>query len=250
MANIFGERNGKELVKPEYLFTENYDILDDPKFCEQTKGYGRRSYVTRNGHRYPSITAVLSQTMTEEKKRILEAWKNKVGAEEADRIRKYSLQRGEELHTLIETYIKDVEFNNQYDNSPDISKYLFDQVQPYISKINNIQAFEHTIYSDILKIGGRCDCIAEYDGKLSVIDFKTSTKIKEEWMLEDYFLQAAFYAVAFSELFKPLKVTQSVILVATENDSEPSVFVQNVSDWVGPLLKRQKEYYKKFPITA
>ncbi len=246
-TNPFGKRNGKELEKPTYLFTENYDIIDDPKFCQQSTGYGRRYYTTASGARLPSITTVLSQTMTEDKKRILEAWKKKVGEEEAERIRKYSMQRGTELHTLIETYVKDVGFDEEYDKAPRVTQTLFDQIHPAISKINNIHAFEHSIFSDKLQIGGRCDCIAEYDGVLSIIDFKTSTKIKEAWMLEDYFLQATFYAVAFSEQFKT-PVKQSVIIIATENDTQPSVFVNDPKVWLPTLVARQKEYFAKFPI--
>ena len=247
IVNPFGVRNGKDLERKEYLFSETFDILDANNSCVQNMGPGKRYYTTLDGRRYPSITTVLSHTMTEEKKQILENWKERVGKEEAERIRKYSAERGSELHELIERFIKQVDFDQTYDSSCKMAKYLFDQIHPALQEIDEIYAFEDAIYSDTLGIAGRVDCIGTFRGKLSIIDFKTSTKIKEEWMIEDYFLQETFYAIAFGERFAPLKVEQIVTLIATEQDQQATVFVESPMNYVKKLLDRKKEYYNKFP---
>ena len=111
------------------------------------------------------------------------------------------------------------------------TKYMFHHATPYLDKINNIHAIERTLYSEYLGLAGRVDCIAEYEGELAVIDFKTSNKIKPEAWLENYFVQEMFYASAYYEL-TGIPVTKLITLMVTP-DGEVKVFdKRNKGDYI------------------
>ncbi len=119
---------------------------------------------------------------------------------------------------------------------------LFTQLQRVLDNINNIHAQEAGLYSDKYKVAGRVDCIAEYDGKLSVIDFKTSTKEKKEEWVENYFIQTSAYCEMYEELYGRA-IDQIVILIVTEEGSTQT-FVKDKKDYL-PLLKPAIEEFHK-----
>ena len=139
-------------------------------------------------------------------------WRKKVGEEEANRVTKAATSRGTDMHSLAESYLK----NEELPKVQPLSEYLFKQAKPYINKIDNIHALEDSLYSLYLGIAGTVDCIAEYDGELAVIDFKTAKKPKPKEWIENYFVQAAAYACMFYELTDIL-VKKFVILMSCEN---------------------------------
>ena len=149
-----------------------------------------RYYETPTGAKYPSVTSV---TKLHSQQSILE-WKKRVGEEEAGRISRRALGRGNKIHSLAEKYLL-----NEGDCSDDFSKADFGQMIPYLDNINNIHCLETKLYSDHLQTAGTADCIAEYEGKLTVIDFKTSAKMKKREWVKDYFMQCSAYAVMFEE---------------------------------------------------
>ena len=145
---------------------------------------GKRFYVTPGGNKYPSVTTITSQY---NKQSIME-WRKRVGEEEANRISSKAAGRGTRVHTLCENYL-----NNQEDylqkQMPD-AIVMFNTLQPLLNEyVNNIHALEVPLYSDYLRTAGRVDCIAEFDGAISVIDFKTSSKPKEDKWIENYYMQ-------------------------------------------------------------
>ena len=99
---------------------------------------------------------------------------------------------------------------------------LFYQIKPYLDSIDNIHALEDPLSSSLLKMAGRVDCIAEYNGELAIIDFKTSTKYKREEWIDDYFAQETAYAIMFQEL-TGLIPKKLVTIIACET-GEPQVF--------------------------
>ena len=186
-----------------------------PKISRKTTPQGRR-YFTPEGQAYPSITTILGQLS---KKGIME-WRARVGEEEANRISSFAASRGTAVHKLAEDYIN---------NDPDWDKGVMphnlasflDLKQIIDTQLNNVWFQEEFLYSDKLETAGQVDCIAEFDGKLSIIDFKTSRKPKKVEWIENYFIQTAFYAAAFYER-TGVPIKQGVILI-TVDGHEPQV---------------------------
>ena len=165
-------------------------------------------YYTVEGRPMVSITSVTSHF----NKQIFVDWRKRVGNEEADRITKRSTSRGTKVHTLIESYL----LNKNVDPDTPGSKMLFLQAKESLEKINNIYALEKSLYSTELGVAGTVDCIAEYDGELSIIDFKTAAKPKPKDWIQNYFVQAAAYACMFYER-TGIPVKKLVILMTCEN---------------------------------
>jgi len=146
---------------------------------------GKRFYVTPEGKKYPSITTVLSGRNKEG----IVRWRESVGNDVANQIMRSAAKRGTAVHTLVEDYLNNEELSKQ-DVLP---LALFTLLKPELDNINNIRIQEGGLYSDYYGVAGRVDCIADYKGVLSVIDFKTSTKEKKEEWIENYFIQGSAY---------------------------------------------------------
>ena len=165
-------------------------------------------YYTVNGRPMVSITSVTSWY----NKQIFIDWRKRIGEDEANRITKRATSRGTATHSLIENHLlnKEVEFDKP---SP---KMLFLQSKETLKNINNIYALEESLYSEELGVAGTVDCIAEYNGELSIIDFKTAEKPKPRAWIENYFVQAAAYACMFFER-TGIPVKKLVIIMTCEN---------------------------------
>ena len=197
---------------------------------------GKRFYVTPEGNKYPSITTVLSGR---NKEGILK-WRQSVGNDVANQIMRQAASRGTAVHQLVEDYLNNIELSKQ-DVLP---VALFTILKPELDKINNIVLQEGGLYSDKWGVAGRVDCIAEYEGKLSVIDFKTSSKEKKEEWVENYFIQGAAYCEMYEERFKG-KIDQVVILIVTE-DGATQTFIKDKKDYLPLLEPAIKEFNEKF----
>ena len=196
---------------------------------------GIRLYNLPNGEWVPSITSVTSFY----NRQIFAKWRKKVGIEEANRITKKATARGTDFHEAVEVYMRNNEIN--WDEFRPATQFMFHHAKPYLDKINNIHAIERTLYSEYLGLAGRVDCIAEYEGELAVIDFKTSNKIKPEAWLENYFVQEMFYASAYYEL-TGIPVTKLITLMVTP-DGEVKVFdKRNKGDYIKLLVRYIKEF--------
>jgi len=199
---------------------------------------GKRFYVTPEGNKYPSITTVLSGKGNEG----IIKWRESVGNDVANQIMRSAAKRGTAVHQLVEDYLNNDELSKQ-DVLP---VALFTLLKPELDKINNIVMQEGGLYSDNWGVAGRVDCIAEYEGKLSVIDFKTSTKEKKEEWIENYFIQGSAYCEMYEERFSG-KIDQVVILIVTE-DGGVQVFKKDKRPFL-PLLKEAiGEFNKNFTI--
>jgi len=196
-----------------------------------------RTYTTPEGKKYPSITTVLG---VRGKDAIYE-WRARVGEEEANRVSRHAATRGSALHSIAERYL-----NNEAEyfvpgEMPHV-KAMFNSIRPVIDKyIDKVTLQERPLYCDYFGIAGRVDLIAEYDNRLSVIDFKTSSRVKTREEISNYFIQTAFYAIAFEER-TGIPITRLSIVMAVENMNTPLVFVEKRDDWVGELQKVIKEY--------
>jgi genome maintenance exonuclease 1 len=201
-------------------------------------GSGQRLYLTPNGDTYPSITTVLAPI----KEEILKTWRDRVGNEVANFESNWGKDRGSALHLACEDLLN----NKPLEGHPLLIRMLIEDLTPYLRKINNIHCQEQTLYSDKFRIGGRCDCIAEYDGKLSVIDFKGSKRTKKIEWITDYFLQVSFYAYSYYER-TGYKIEQGVILIANECGQASEFIIQPWKYW-SKLKDVRKQYKEKFGI--
>jgi CRISPR/Cas system-associated exonuclease Cas4 (RecB family) len=195
---------------------------------------GKRHYVTPEGNVYPSVTTVVGA----QGKSSLDEWRKRIGEQEADKISRQAANRGNKLHKLCEDYL-----NNELsiDGEMPTTIQLFNSIKPIIQKyINNIYEIESPLYSDHLKVAGRVDCIAEFDGKISIIDFKTSSKPKLESYILNYFMQASAYAVMFEER-TGISVSRLAIIIAVEND-QPQVFIKKRDDYIGKFIEYRNLY--------
>lgn len=166
-------------------------------------------------HKFVSITSITSH----HNRHIFEQWRKKVGEEEANKINKQATSRGTDLHSMVENYLLNIP---ELPETSLIAKHLFRIIAPELKKINNIYALENSLYSAHLGIAGTVDCIAEYDGELAIIDFKTSKTPKPREWIDHYFVQCAAYACMFYELTQ-IPVKKFVILMACE-DGETAVY--------------------------
>jgi genome maintenance exonuclease 1 len=195
---------------------------------------GVRYYKLPSGNKkLVSITSVISHY----KKDFFNAWRKRIGVEEADKITKKATSRGTDMHTLVENYL----YNKDLPSVQPISEHLFKIAKKDLNRINNIHALEGALYSEVLGIAGTCDCIAEFDGELSIIDFKTSKQPKPRDWIDGYFVQCAAYAAMLYEL-TGLVVKKFVIIMSCE-DGECIVYEERDKK---KYLKLLTEYIKKF----
>ena len=188
---------------------------------------------------YPSITSVLSIR----DKKGLHEWRQRVGEEVANHVMIQAANRGTAVHNMVEDYLNNVDLE-QVDKYKKqfLPRMMFNVLKPELSKINNIRLQEAQMFSSDYTVAGRVDCIAEYDGVLSIVDFKTSTKEKNESWIENYFIQGSAYAEMFKEHFGE-EVTQVVILIVTE-EGTTQVFKKNKVDYLPKLKQAVEDFYK------
>ena len=194
---------------------------------------GKRYYTLPDGTKLPSVTTVLGA----QKKQAIMEWRKRVGEEVANQISGVATRRGTAVHTLCEKYLNNETVSLQMNDSYE----MFHSIKPFLNKINNIHYQEQALWSKQLGMAGRTDCIGEYDGVLSSIDFKTSKKVKSHEDIEDYFWQTTAYALMYEEMVG-VPIDQLVIIMAVEN-RPPLVFIQKTEDHIEGLVKAIK-YYK------
>jgi genome maintenance exonuclease 1 len=201
---------------------------------------GTRLYVTPEGKKYPSITTVLS---VRGKEAIYE-WRRRVGEEEANRITRHACARGTALHTIAEKYLNNEPDIYKKDEMPHVVA-LFRSIQPILdSNIGRVVIQERPLYSDHLGIAGRVDLVAEYEGNLSIIDFKTSKRVKTREEISNYFIQSCAYAIMFEER-TGIPVSRIVIVMAVDDNPVPVVFKEKRDSWTSELQNVIKEYNTK-----
>ena len=190
----------------------------------------KRFYRTPEGKLYTSITTVLQK----QKMKGLMEWRQKVGDDVANYIARTAANRGTKVHHMCEDFL-----NNNFDEETHKKTFLpymlFGQIKPVLmQKVNNIFAQECGLYSDKYRVAGRVDCIAEYNKTPSIIDFKTSTKERNDEWNESYYIQASAYAEMFEER-TGIEINQIVILVVTE-DGIVQEFVKDKSEYLEKLI--------------
>lgn len=216
-------------------FTHN--IVQIP-IAIQTEVEGIRYYQTPEGKLYPSITTVLSKTSDMSG---LDEWRERIGIEAAEQIMKDAQIHGTMTHKLCEDYLNNKESNGEF---LDIPKNHFEKLKPHLHKMNNIQGIELPLFSDEFKIAGTCDCIAEYNGDLSIIDFKTSkSRLMEHYdKVQKYFMQATAYSLMWKE--RTGTEIDQIVIIGSEETGNIAEFIKIPFDFKEVLIEKIEEFHK------
>jgi genome maintenance exonuclease 1 len=214
-----------------------YELLE---FAELQRIDGPiRLYETPEGKRYPSVTTVLGKMMD---KSALETWRKRVGEEEAARVSARASTRGTNFHTMCENYV----LGNDIDASMPHNMMMFNQIKKVLDeKVDMVRATECTLFSDHLKLAGSCDLIANYDGRLSIIDYKTSAKRKRKDWIEGYFLQASLYSYMLWEMTDIL-VKDIVIIIGVDDSLESQIFIERPQRYLEKAVDLVRSYHKMY----
>ena len=194
-------------------------------------------YQTPTGDVFPSITTILQKTMSVDKQQSLQNWKEQETA--AQYITEESAIIGTQTHKLIENHLNGI---TQTDEVRLLSVAHFNNLLPYVQKINDIHGIELRLYSNEMKLAGTSDCIAKYDGELSIIDYKTKRSNQQEEWMTDHFIQGTAYSEMFKEL-TGIEIKQVVILVSSEKNTRME-FVKRTEDYKDLLIQRLNQFYE------
>ena len=196
-----------------------------------------RKYAAPNGIKYPSITTVLS-ILSEDH---IREWRARVGAEEANKIGRRASTRGTAVHSVLERYVDNEE--DYFKDANLIVKSNFMEVKEILdSRLTKVYAQEAALYSEHLGVAGRVDCVGVFDGKNSIIDYKTSAKTKKKDWCEGYFIQETAYAIMWEER-TGMPITQLVTLIA--GDEGAQVFIEHRDNWSKKLIETIAEYRRR-----
>lgn len=203
---------------------------------------GKRLYLAPNGEHYPSVTTVLSDYNKKE----IQEWRARVGEEQANKISRQATTRGTSVHKVIEKYLKNEDIS-KYEMVPNVKSLFFRMKEELDKKVNNIHCLEDKLYSHTLKLAGTVDCISEYNGELSVIDFKTSVRLKKKENIGNYFMQGAAYSTMFTEM-TGLPINKIVILIGVDTANFCQTLTVEGEELAFHKTELQKyidSYYKK-----
>ena len=221
----------------------NHVDLDLPALSRETID-GVRYYQVPDAEELLRLVSITSVT-SHKNRAFFAKWRKKVGEETADRITRQATSRGTDMHTLTECYLK----NEGLPEVQPLSDYLFKIAKPELNKIDNIHALESSLYSKVLGVAGTVDCIAEFDGELAIIDFKTSKKPKPVEWIEHYFVQCMAYGCMLYEL-TGISVKKLVIIMACENgecvvyeERDKTKYIKLLQEYIREFLNYKLETY-------
>ncbi len=205
----------------------------EPTLLDRDDGHW---YQTKFDEIYPSISTILSATASDDKKNGLKNWREHEPAHEYITTQAQSI--GTQSHQIIEGYLTNDLSLEEFDLLPIAH---FNNLKSFLDNISNVTCIEQRMYSDKLKVAGTSDLIAEYDGELSIIDYKTKRKPQIDEYMYEYYLQTTCYAQMFQEVTGK-KINQIVILVSSEKNSRQE-FIKTCDEYVEPMSKRIEKYY-------
>jgi len=201
---------------------------------------GLRFYETPTGEKYPSITTVLGKQPGKQKG--LQEWRERVGVAQAQIISGKAARRGSVFHNIVENYLLDNDIS-EFKQQNFMAWCMFGEMKSHLDeKINEIVLQEQSMFSSKFKVAGRCDLIGVYKNKLSVVDFKTTTRTKKEEWIDDYFIQCAAYASMFEE--HTGEPVEDVVIMMVAEDGEVQLFEKKTADYLPKLEKIMDDFYE------
>ena len=225
----------KPTDRVEFIHDAPWDI----KKVERQTIQSRRYYVTPEGKKYPSVSTVVGHF----NKASIMAWRKRVGEEEANKVSTKASRHGTAVHSICEDYLANEE-DYIKDRMPN-NVEAFNKLKPLLDKsIDKVYALEASLYSDYLKVAGQCDLACVYEGKNTIVDFKTSAKWKKEDWIQNYFQQASMYAVMAEER-TGIPFAQIAILISVADSPTPQVFVKKRDEYIGDAMALIERYYEE-----
>ena len=201
---------------------------------------GLRFYETPAGEKYPSITTVLGKQPGKQKG--LQEWRERVGVAQAQIISGKAARRGSVFHNIVENYLQDEDISD-FKQQNFMAWCMFGEMKSHLDeKINEVVLQEQTMFSPKFKVAGRCDLIGVYKDKLSVVDFKTTTRTKKEEWIDDYFIQCAAYASMFEE--HTGEPVEDVVIMMVAEDGEVQLFEKKTADYLSKLEEIMDDFYE------
>ena len=221
---MFNHLEGYESVS---LPTENID--------------GKRYYTTPEGKHYPSVTTVTGLLNRE----WLKKWKKAVGEEKANKISRKASTRGTRYHHLQEDFLNNNLTEERLKEATPLDLYMFNQTKELTSKLGDIYMLEGSMFSNKLEMAGRVDCVAVFANRVSVIDFKTSTRRKSPSQIKGYFIQETAYATMFEEMYG-VPIERIVTIVSVEETGVSQLFVEEPSSYYEQLVELRQQYREEY----
>jgi len=215
------------------LKTFNHDFVTLPKMSTVNID-GTRYYVTPQGNRYQSVTTLTGKLNAKE----IQEWRQRVGEEKANKISTRAANRGTSMHKMVENYLHNRPLNLQEENNP-LNKEMFVKIMPLVDRLDNIKIIEGAMYSDELELAGTTDCVAEYNGDLAVIDFKTSTRMKKKENVKNYWMQGAAYGKMYHEHYgvAPKSV---ILMISVETAGFAQIMIEPYEKCLEMLIEFKK----------
>ena len=218
-----------------YRMTNHIEITDLENLQAKTVNQDGKRLYSFDGidDKFPSVTTVTGLLNREH----IKLWRKRVGEETANKITASATKRGTNFHQLVEDYLRaetDIIIEN------DLQRGMFNAMQPVLDEIIPL-ALEAPLFSPNLKMAGRVDCVGLFDNNLCIIDFKTSSKYKEEYMAKPWFIQMTAYALMVEELTGQA-IHECIALVAVEGLNAFQMFVCDPLDYVDDLVQLRKQY--------
>ena len=206
---------------------------------------GSRHYAV-NEEKLPSVTSILSATKSEEDKAAIMAWKERVGQEEAEKIKTEASVRGTSMHSFLEQYLLGKLNMQLIEENNKVKEMAQEIIENGIKeKLTEIWGVEATLYYPN-KYAGTADCVGIYQGRETIIDFKQSNKLKKEKYIEEYYLQLGAYSLAHNTVYKS-KITQGVVLLCTVDNLFQNFKIEGdkLIEYQKKFLEKVKQYYEQ-----
>ena len=218
---------------------KTFEILDYDFQSLPTENIdGKRYYITPTGEKYPSVTSVTGLL----NKEAIKKWRKRGGEKKANKISTQAARHGTSAHQLFEDYIRNDNFEEKFKGAMPTTQQAFISVEKELNQIGTVHALESPLYSHNLQLAGRVDCIAEWEGEISVIDFKTSAKPKKTEWIQNYFIQETAYAKMFEDLTG--KKVENIITLIAVSDGTSQLFIEKPSKVYHTKLLELRDSYK------
>ena len=200
-----------------------------------------RFYEAPNGDKYPSITTVLGKQPGKQKG--LQAWRERIGEEQARIVSGKAARRGTAFHNICEDYLNGMEDITHHKEKNFLAWCMFGEMKSHLDeKINKVVLQEQSMYSPKYKVAGRCDFIGVYKDTLAVVDFKTTTTPKKEEWIEDYFVQCSAYASMYEE--HTGETIEDIVIMMVAEDGQVQIYEKKAADYLPKLEEMMEEFYK------
>ena len=204
---------------------------------------GKRHYDVGVHEKLPSVTTILQATQSEEKRKKLAEWRERQGAQRADRIKDIAGLRGTSMHSYLEGYIKNERHLDLTSIGQEAGRMAQKVIESGLGDLEEVWGTEVTLYYPGL-YAGATDVVGIYDGRESIIDFKQTNKPKQREWIDDYFTQLAAYAMAHNYVYGT-QIQSGIILMCSKDGffQKFEVFDKEFQGYMHTFLKKIEQYY-------